>query len=520
MHTQRTVLRGGLVVDGFSPSAFLADVVIDGGVIDAVIPAAACPETWPEHRVIDCTGRAVAPGFVDIHTHSDLSLLAYPGNESRISQGITTEVVGNCGMSAAPTGEDPDGLTAVIATIDVVPGQPRPWSDVAGWLRAFAAAAPATNVLAQVGHGSARFAVAGSSAQPLDDAGLAALDRELGRALEAGCVGVSVGLMYPPGEVAGRDELVRVAAVAARHDAVLSAHLRDYDGATLAAAVEEILTVAATAGARLQISHLRRLGAAGRFADALERIERARAGQDVAADAYPYIAGHTTLTQLLPPTLRSLGPLAIAAEARHAPDAVAEALAAADYPAEAITVMKAARTPDAVGLTAGDVDADPWRWLTDLLASNDALVDVAVVAGDWADVDLALRTSWISIASDGTALAAHHRESVPHPRSWGAFPQAFRRMRALGVSLEEAIRRMTAQPAARVGLDRTLRPGRAADVVVFDELGLDCAADYTRPAVAAVGIDHVFVNGVNALRAGSVTAHRGGRVLTGGGVHV
>src|SRR5690606_19761923 len=230
---------------------------------------------------IDCARRVVAPGFVDIHCHSDLSLLAYPDNESRITQGVTTEVDGNCGMTPAPGNADAAGLARVISTIDVTPDLEWTWSDVAGWLQALDECPTATNVAAQVGHGSARFAVAGTSTAPLDDDRLAALERELEDAFSAGVVGASVGLMYAPGESARAEELASVARIVATHDGVLSAHLRDYRTSALRRSIDELADVVRGDGPRLQISHLRGVGGEGGFAEVLAHMQTLRESRDI-----------------------------------------------------------------------------------------------------------------------------------------------------------------------------------------------------------------------------------------------
>ncbi|MGK3951913.1 N-acyl-D-amino-acid deacylase family protein [Microbacterium sp. I2] len=510
-------LVGGLVADGFGGEPRIADVMMANGQIDAIVPAGHRPAGGYDALVIDCAGRVVAPGFVDIHCHSDLSLIAYPGNASRVTQGVTTEVVGNCGMSPAPGNRDRLGLSRIIGPVDVTPGLDWTWNDFAGWMQALDDVPTATNVAVQVGHGSARFAVAGLAATALGTEGLDALERELSSAFESGCVGVSLGLMYAPGESSGAAELQRVAGVVAAHDGVLSVHLRDYRARALRGAIDEVAIPAARAGARLQISHLRAIGGEDGFAEAVDHIDRLRsAGVDVAADAYPYVHGHTTLVQLLPSAVRAAGPDAAIAAAVGDPAGVARALADTGTTPEQIIVMKAAATPEAVGVSAGEHTEDPWRWLVDLLIANDGLVDVAVESGRWADVDHALRTPWVSVASDGTALDASHAASAPHPRSWGAFSAGYRRMRDLGVSVGEAARRMSSAPAARVGLRSGIARGARADVVVFDDARFDSAATFARPATASSGIHHVFVNGVAVMEGGRLTPHRSGALLRKG----
>lgn len=501
----RIAILSGTVVDGSGAATYCGDVLLADGRIEAVLPEGERPAGGYDAVLVDAAGLVVAPGFVDIHCHSDLTRFAYPANESRITQGITTEVVGNCGMSAAPTGGDAAGLAAVIATIDVTPTTPRPWASASGWLEALDAAPSTTNVIALVGHGSARHAALPGSGPASSDE-IDAVAAELATALEAGCAGVSLGLMYAPGESAVDDELRAVARVAASAGGLLAVHLRDYDAQALGASIDEAAHIAGDA--RLQISHLRATRSDGGFAGTLAAVERLRDRQDVAADCYPYTAGHTTLLQLLPSAIRSAGPEAALA---LGVDELAAALETSGWEPDGITVMKSAAVPEAVGRTAAE-HGRPWTWLAELLIANEALVDVAVESGAWGDVDLALAADWITIGSDGTALSAAHTASAPHPRSWGTFPAAFRRMRSLGVPLADAVRRMSVASAERVGLPSGLRRGMPADIVVFSEGELDSPATYAQPSLPAVGMHEVFVNGVAVLSGGQITQARPGRL--------
>lgn len=507
------MLRGGLVADGHGGDPFVGDVVIAGERITAVVPASERPIGGYDAEIIDCTGRVVAPGFVDIHCHSDLSLLAYPDNESRITQGITTEVVGNCGMTPAPGNGDVEGLARVISTIDVTPDLQWTWSDVAGWLQALDDCPTATNVAAHVGHGSARFAVSGNSTAALDSGQLAALERELEEAFSAGVVGASLGLMYAPGESARTEELAVVARVVAAHDGVLSAHLRDYRTSELRRSIDELAVAIEGGGPRLQISHLRGVGGESGFSDVLAHVETLRESNDVAADTYPYVHGHTTLLQLLPSELRAVGTDAVVQACMAKPAAVAEYLEASGYERDQIIIMKAAKTPEAVDMDLTEVTGDPWRWLVELLVENQGLVDVAVESGLWSDVDQVLATEWISIASDGTALNRTHRASAAHPRSWGAFSAGYRRLRQHGTPIGEVVRRLSTAPAERVGITSGIVPGHRADLVVFDDQTFDAAATFAEPARASVGLDHVYVNGAAVVGAGRPTEARPGTLI-------
>jgi N-acyl-D-aspartate/D-glutamate deacylase len=509
----RTVLHRGLVADGLGGDPFPGDVIVAEGRIAAVVPAGERPAGGYDAEIVDCEGRIVAPGFVDVHSHSDLSLLAHPDNESRTTQGVTTVVGGNGGMSPAPTGADADGLARVISTIDVTPDLPWSWNDVAGWLDALDDCPTATNVAAQVGHGSVRFAVAGTSSVALDDDRTSALTREVEDAFAAGVVGVSVGLMYAPGQSADAEELAALARVVAAHEGLLSAHLRDYRSGLLTRSIDELADALGDDGPRLQVSHLRGIGGEDGFPEALHHLEQLRERADIAADAYPYVHGHTTLVQLLPPDLRVLGPDAVVAACLADPTAVAGNLRHAGYAPHQVIVMKAAGTPDAVGRDLTEVDADPWQRLVELLVANDGMVDVAVESGRWEDVDLALDTPWVSIASDGTALSPTHRASVPHPRSWGAFSAGYRRLRSRGTSIGETVRRLSTAPAARAGVPSGVVPGHPADLVVLDDRTFDSPATFGNPAQPSVGLDHVYVNGAAVIAAGRPTGARPGTLL-------
>lgn len=506
MPRQRWVLRGGMVADGADAAPRMNDVAIDDGRI-TVVPSG----TPLDGDEVDCRGRVVAPGFIDIHTHSDLTLLEYPSAASRITQGITTEVMGNCGMSAAPTGGDPDGLAAVISTIDVSPGSPRPWDTMSAWFDHLDDTATATHSAALIGHGTARFVAAGADGENLSSGQMRTLERVLDAGLDAGAVGVSLGLMYSPGEATSREELDMVATVVARRGALLAVHLRDYSDEGLAPALEEVIGVARRTGVRLQISHLRAVGPHARLSHALALVDHARSDVDIAADSYPYTAGHTTALQLFPADLRSRSVAHMVDAARESPARLTAFIQQSGFAPDGITVMKAVGRDDAVGLTLPDLGANPWRALVDLIVACAGRVDVAVEGSSNDDVLLGYQYDWMSVASDGAALASTHAASRPHPRSWGTFPAAYRLMRDHGFGIGEAVRRCTSLPASRVGLRAVIHDGAPADLVVFDDHAIDARADYVSPAAASTGIDQVFVAGERVLSDGIATNARPGR---------
>lgn len=514
------VIAGGLVVDGSGAPARRADVILVGSTVAEIVE----PGTAPSGRDVETTdadGLVVTPGFVDIHAHSDLTRFAYPTGATRALQGITTEVVGNCGFSAAPAVGD--GFRESVATIDVAPDVAIDWSSPAEYLDAVERVAAAGNVAPLIGHGAVRRAVVGDSVDAPDADDLAAMARIVSDALDAGYWGLSLGLMYAPGELAGREELVALARVVARRGALLGAHMRAYDAVGLGAAVAEVLDVAERSGARLQISHLRSIADPdGAAIDAAIAAIRG-SGADVTADAYPYLAGHTTALQLLPAELRARGPEAVLDAIAADPDAVAAGLRAALLAApDAITI---ARLGDAGGpevgrtlaeLAEADADGrDGARVLVDLLARHEALVDVIVVGTRPEDAARVLEEPFVSVASDGVALDLAHAANRPHPRSIGTFPRAFRELVDAGLPIEQVVRKMTAQPAGRVGLTGRgrLAPGAVADLVVLEADAVRDNATYADPLVPPSGIRSVWVAGERVAEGGELTGRTPGRLL-------
>jgi N-acyl-D-aspartate/D-glutamate deacylase len=515
------ILRGGTVVDGTGAPGARLDVVVDDGRISALVPGGAA--TSPDAEVLDCAGWVVAPGFIDIHAHSDLTRLRYPDAATRVRQGVTTEVIGNCGLTPAPVPVRPgsrDALRAVIGPIDVVPDVSFDWTSTAGFLDALEAVPGATNLVPLVGHGSIRYAALGASpaaAGPRDLDQMAGLLRD---ALDAGCWGMSLGLMYTPGELSSRHELEVLAAQLGSRGVLLTAHLRAYDAGRLPAAVSEVTSLATSAGCGLEISHLRSLrdpDGAG-LSRAIALIE---AAADVEADAYPYLAGHTTLLQLLPDELRGQGVESIAAAAANSPGAIAGAVrSAASISPEAVTIAKGGTgaAPE-VGLTlsglAAGFDGD-WAAATeDLIRRYHGNVDVIVVGTRPPDALRALAHPLVSVASDGVALSLEHTANLPHPRSIGTFPRAVEELLAAGLPLETIVRKMTSKPAARMGLAGrgVIAPGNAADIVVFAPEQMRDNASYTSPLLPPSGVRDVFVSGQPVLRACVPTGLRPGNLL-------
>jgi N-acyl-D-amino-acid deacylase len=523
------VLRGGTVVDGTGAPALVADVAIRGAVIAAVgdVPrSAATPE-------LDVTGLVVAPGFIDAHGHSDIALLSSPRVPSKIQQGITTEVIGNCGLAVAPLRADTDvsAVRSLLSIVDVDRAVAWRWRTVADYLAAVESAGSAMNIAMLAGHLAIRASCCGLDDRPATAAEIGQMQLMTEQALADGAVGLSSGLMYPPNSYASTDELVALGEVIASHDAVFTFHLRDYADQLLES-VREALTVAARSGCRVQISHLTVVGRRnwGKVARALDLIDAAgRGGLDVTADIYPYLAGSTNLTQLLPRwsldggTARLLERLARPADRRRI---------RAELTGDRLQGW------DEILLADGDF-ADPGaypaghsvRQIAQLhgVPPEDAFLDMATASGGSAvivafgrsedDLRAVLRHPRSMIGSDGLGLDPDgpSGRGQPHPRSYGCYPrllgQYVREERVL--LLEEAVRKSTSQVAARFGIrDRgRVTPGMTADLVVFDPAAIIDRATFTAPQQMAAGIHSVLVSGEVIFQAGRQTGKLPGAVL-------
>ncbi|PZF85862.1 N-acyl-D-amino-acid deacylase family protein [Jiangella anatolica] len=505
-------LRGGDVLDGLGGPAVRADVLVRAGVV----VAHGTPDT-----VIDVTGLVVCPGFVDLHSHSDLTLLSAPRAPSKVRQGVTTEVVGNCGLGVAPIAADVAELRAAAGYLDLDPAVPLDWQGFGEYLDALAAARTSVNVAALVPHLPLHAAAAGWDDGPAD------LDRLRGLLAEsfaAGAAGVSTGLCYGPLVHAGEDELTAIGAVAAEHGRVFAWHLRDY-GAGLLDAVDEALRVAERTGCRTQLSHLVSVGRKnwGGVAAALERVDAARdRGLDVAVDVYPYLAGNAPLSQLLPAWAQNGG--ADAMKVRLADPDVRARVATEwqDLPWtwDEITVSRVPAGPDdaATGRTLAQLGDHPADVALDLLHRHGNAVLAVGTGRSEDDLLAALRHPASVIGSDGLALDPDGPTGAgqPHPRSYGTYPRLLRDYVGPGrLSLAEAVAKCTSAPAERAGLrDRgVLAPGRPADIVVLDPAAVADRATYTDPQRYPGGIALVMVNGTAVVDGRGHTGARPGSVL-------
>jgi N-acyl-D-aspartate/D-glutamate deacylase len=486
------VIRGASVYDGSGAPGRVTDV----GVAADRIAAVGDLTTEPAARVVDATGLALAPGFVDVHSHDDFAVFLTPEMDFKVGQGVTTDVVGNCGLGAAP-------FSAARVYLTFFGADPRSstlpeWDDYAGYLDAVDADPPSCNVSVLAAHGPLRIDAMGDARRPAADAELAHMADALGAALDAGCVGFSSGLIYEPGRYADTAELVALAQVMGGIGGLYATHMRD-EGLHLLDAVREAIEIGERGGVPVQISHHKASNPAawGLVRQSLALIDEARArGVDVTADQYPYTAGSTSLFAVVQNAEEG-----IAGPADWTRIAVASAPGHPEWEGRTIAELGAAMDREPIDTAKAIIDAEGYG----------AVVIIHSMHED--DVRTVMAHPTTMIGSDGIPTLT----GKPHPRLYGTFARVLghysRDERVL--PLEEAVHRMTGLPAAKFGLtDRgTIAEGAHADLVLFDPATVDDVATYEWPRRHPVGIQGVWVNGTAVVRDGEHTGARPGRAL-------
>jgi N-acyl-D-aspartate/D-glutamate deacylase len=527
------LIRGATLVDGTGRPARQADLAVDAGRISTIgsgLPAHSARE------VLDAGGLVVAPGFIDMHSHADFTLPAYPDALNSLAQGVTTEVVGNCGYSPAPLSDDPDlGEAQRAAARGLGPDLAWDWRSFGEFLDRLDAARPAVNCIALVGHGTLRLGVVGADDRAATPSELAEMRTGAAAALEAGAWGLSTGLVYPPGSFAVTGEIVAVGEPLAAAGGLYASHIRnENDG--LAEALGEAVEIGRQLGVQVEVSHLKAagLGNHGRAEEALGILDEARAsGVRVGQDAYPYTAGSTLLTQLLPPWAQEggIGPLVERLGSAETRERIARECRSGlpGWPNYSISSggfdrITIAAVVDPVlawleGLTIAEAArrsaVDPMTLVFDTLVADRGATTMIVSLMDEADVDAILAHPRTAIGSDQLGVTAPGARV--HPRAYGTFVRILGRYvrERAALSLETAIHRMTGLPASVLGLaDRArLEPGAVADLVVFDPATVADASTYDEPTRLPVGVEAVLLGGRLAMHRGVALDPRLGRVL-------
>ena len=528
----RTLIRSATVVDGTESPRYRADVLIDGDrIADIRIDAGISP---PADRVIDASGLVLAPGFIDMHAHSDLQILLNPSHPSRITQGVTTEVLGQDGLSYAPVTDD---VLAVvrrkIAGWNTDPdGFDFDWRSVGEYLDRLDRGI-ATNVAYLVPHGVVRALVVGWDDTPASPAQIAEMQGVVAKAMAEGAVGLSAGLTYTPGMYADNDELLALCRTVAEYGGYFCPHHRSY-GAGALQAYAEMVELTSRAGCALHLAHatLNFGPNKGRAPELLALLDSAvSAGADISLDTYPYLPGATTLSAILPSWSSAGSTEETLARLRDpaALERIREQLEVSGSDgchgviAEWHTIEISGVQNDALGGYVGRTLADiasaegrePFDVCIDILIRDQLGTGILQHVGHEENVQAIMQHPKHTGGSDGLLVGAK-----PHPRAWGTFARYLGHYsRDLGLmSLEECVGHLTGRAAKRLRLaDRGLvRPGYAADLVLFDPDTVADTATYTEPRRGATGVTHVLVRGEFALDDGELTGATAGRSLRRG----
>lgn len=522
------IIRGGKVYDGAGNPWRLADIGLQGDTITC-IGDLSCAKA---ERVIDASGMAVAPGFIDIHTHSDIPLMIDGGGQSHIQQGVTTNVIGNCGVGAAPISEEmAKGDSArIFEQLGVE------WRSMQEYLALLEERGLSVNVAALVAQGNVREAVMGYAEGPANAEQLEAMRALVREAMEAGCFGVSAGLIYTPSVYADTAELVELTKEAATYGGGYYPHIRGENDSVLEAAAEAI-EIGRQANTYVQIAHLKAMGEHmwGASVQLLEMIEQARQeGVDVTFDQYPFNASACGLSAVLPPWAHEGGIEALRARLRDTETRERikhDVLNGVDgwisihkgVGWERIIVTGCYYDHSVDGKSLAEIGElwgmDGFDACCKLLEAADRRIDIIYFTIGDEDLERIMQNPYMMVGSDssGVSIEKALERGKPHPRGFGTF------VRILGhyvrekkvLTLEEAIRKMTSAPAKRLGLtDRGLLwPGFKGDIVVFDPDQVADRGTYTDPAQYATGIKAVLVNGRLTVYEGEHLGVQAGCVL-------
>jgi len=523
------LIRGALVIDGSNREPFRGDIAVEKGMITEVAPSI----KGGGKAIVEADGLVAAPGFIDIHSHTDLSIFKHPLAESKVLQGVTTEVVGNCGIGAFPVNDE--RRAALIDYLRIhdfhFPSYGLSWNNLTQYAERLDRIGLGLNLAPLVAHGALRIAILGVDDRSPSHKELETMKTLLTDSLEQGAWGLSTGLIYPPGSFAKTEELVALSKIVTRYGALYASHIRG-EGATLMEALDEAVLVGKESGVRVEVSHLKAMGQDnwGRGKEVLLKLEKARQdGLDIAADQYPYEATSTSLTALVPPWALAGGIYELLK--RLASSEMKERLQA-----EILREMNQRGGPNRIiiaeigsgknmGLSGKNLSeiAEVWHCTPEiavmrLLQEEKAAVGAVYFSLSDEDVTTILSSGQVSVGSDGTGMnAGEDSGKSTHPRSYGTFS------RILGLyardkgalSLAKAIYKMTGLAAGRLGLRNRglIKRGFIADLVLFDPLTIQDQSTFEHPHQYATGVVYTWVNGYPVVREGRITGNTPGRVL-------
>ena len=519
-----TAIVNGTVIDGTGAPAYAGDVVVDGDrIVDVLQRGSLAVAVQGRMETVDAAGCLVTPGFIDSHTHSDAYLVIEPDAPSKITQGVTTEINGQCGGSVAPR----YGEARLSSDWASILGARLTWRSLAEYREVLSTAKPAVNTVQFIGHNTLRSSVVGYAGRAATPDELARMKRLLAESMDEGGWGLTTGLIYQPGRYSTPEEVVELAKVAAGKGGIYATHMRS-EGDMILEAIDEVLDLVRATGIRAEISHLKTSGRRNwhKIDAVLDKMQGAvDAGLLLGSDRYPYCAAGTDLDVVLPDWAQE-----------GAAKAECERLADAATRERMVSELNVSDRDWSTVMIGGTWHEDNKRFSGRFV--SDILVETAVSPGELVcrilEKDLC-RTGgfffgmsednlakiyarpWIVPGSDASLrapwgpLGADH----PHPRAYATMPEFYRRVRALGFSREDAIARMTGVPAVRFGLKGrgVIEKGAFADIVIWREDSFVAKSTYVDPHQFTGGVELVMVNGAIPYRGGRFTGDRAGRFL-------
>ena len=543
-----TLIKNGTIIDGQGTLAFVGDVLVEDDRIVEVIPAGELQnfKTSEPQNLIDASGLIVSPGFIDAHTHSDAYLVIEPDAPSKVTQGITTEINGQCGGSVAPR----YGEARLSSDWAAVLGDRLTWRSLAEYREVLAAAKPAVNTVQFIGHNTLRSSVIGYAARAAGDEDLREMSRLLDESLDAGGWGLTTGLIYQPGKYSTPAEVVALAKVAAAKGGYYATHMRS-EGDHILEAIDEVIELVKATGIRAEISHLKTSGRKNwhKIDAVLDKIEGAMSeGLLLGSDRYPYCAAGTDLDVVLPDWAQEGGAPAELARLQIAnlrSQIIAE-INALDrdwstvmiggtwaeenkrYSGKTVAEILGLETLDfRPGLASSvssplkssvlSLKSSPGELITSILLADGCKTGAFFFGMSEENLAKIYSRPWIVPGSDASLRAPWGPLGLdhPHPRAYATMPEFYRRVRALGFSREETVARMTSVIADRFGIRGRgrIEKGAYADLVIWNEAEFKAKATFTDPHQFTGGVKAVMTNGVISYCDGRFTGNRGGRFL-------
>ena len=543
-----TLIKNGTIIDGQGTLAFVGDVLVEDDRIVEVIPAGELQnfKISEPQNLIDASGLIVSPGFIDAHTHSDAYLVIEPDAPSKVTQGITTEINGQCGGSVAPR----YGEARLSSDWAAVLGDRLTWRSLAEYREVLAAAKPAVNTVQFIGHNTLRSSVIGYAARAAGDEDLREMSRLLDESLDAGGWGLTTGLIYQPGKYSTPAEVVALAKVAAAKGGYYATHMRS-EGDHILEAIDEVIELVKATGIRAEISHLKTSGRKNwhKIDAVLDKIEGAMSeGLLLGSDRYPYCAAGTDLDVVLPDWAQEGGAPAELARLQIANlrSQIIEEINALDrdwstvmiggtwaeenkrYSGKTVAEILGLETLDfRPGLASSvssplkssvlSLKSSPGELITSILLADGCKTGAFFFGMSEENLAKIYSRPWIVPGSDASLRAPWGPlgKDHPHPRAYATMPEFYRRVRALGFSREETVARMTSVIADRFGIRGRgrIEKGAYADLVIWNEAEFKAKATFTDPHQFTGGVKAVMTNGVISYCDGKFTGNRGGRFL-------